>query len=130
MNLPEPSRTVDKRLVVIDAGLDSVQTLVTGVRPGAEVLLLDPQQDGLEQITAALAESPFSSLHIVSHGAPATLRLGNSELSLGNLARYGPLLQTWKVREILLYGCQVAAGDAGAEFLERLQRLTGAAIAA
>jgi hypothetical protein len=33
-------------------------------------------------------------------------------------------------RSLLLYGCQVAMGDAGAEFIEKLHRLTGANIAA
>jgi hypothetical protein len=30
----------------------------------------------------------------------------------------------------LLYGCNVAAGDSGAEFIEKLHQLTGANIAA
>ena len=39
-------------------------------------------------------------------------------------------MQGWSVSNLLLYGCNVAAGDGGAEFLEKLHRLTGANIAA
>lgn len=56
--------------------------------------------------------------------------LGNSQLSLDNLIHYAPQLQKWDVANLLLYGCNVAAGDAGKEFITKLHALTGAEIAA
>ncbi len=115
-------------LVVIDRNVDDISTLVNGVLAGAKVLVLDSATDSIEQITRALAEETFNSLHLVSHGAPGVLYLGNNPLTLDNLNHYSYLLQEWGVPEILLYGCNVAAGDSGEEFLGKLQRITGASI--
>ncbi|MGK7929595.1 MAG: DUF4347 domain-containing protein, partial [Spirulina sp.] len=57
-------------------------------------------------------------------------------LNAKNLTRYASLLQQWRSRlncphlEILLYGCQVAKGARGREFVEQFGRFTGAKIAA
>ena len=136
-------------LVVIDAQVDDYEVLLNGVVDGASTLLLDPRRDGVEQITEALAGSatPISSLHIVSHGSPGTLYLGSTQLSLETLAHYAPQLSRWfenalpasphphvpafsSTPSLLLYGCNIAAGDAGEEFIQKLHRLTGACISA
>jgi hypothetical protein len=124
-------------LVIIDRGVDRYSLLAEGAIAGAEVLLLEPMRDGIEQISNAIANSaPIRSLHIISHGAPGTLSLGNTQLSLENLAASAPLLQQWRSHrdsptlEILLYGCQVAKDTRGQEFVEQFGRLTGANIAA
>ncbi|MDZ8237047.1 MAG: DUF4347 domain-containing protein, partial [Nostoc sp. ChiQUE01a] len=118
-------------LVFIDSAVEDHQDLVKGVVPQAEVIVLTSQQDGIEQITAALqGRERLSSVHIVSHGAPGTLYLGNTELSLGTLERYSEHLKAWFTPSVLLYGCNVAMGDVGEEFLNKLHYLTGAGIAA
>ncbi|NER23393.1 MAG: DUF4347 domain-containing protein [Symploca sp. SIO1C2] len=118
-------------LVFIDAGVDDYQQLVAGVIPSAEVFVLDRWADGIEQISQVLPQyQQVEAVHLVSHGAPGCLYLGNSQLSLDTLNRYSNLLQQWQVVQLSLYGCQVAAGDAGAEFISKLQALTGAEIAA
>ncbi len=125
-------------LVIIDPSVEDYQVLIDGVVEGAKVFVLDANRDGIQQITEILhnlkskIQNPKSlfSLHIVSHGAPGTLYLGNGELSLGNLNQYAEELKTWAVDELLLYGCNVAAGDAGEEFLAKLYNLLGANIAA
>jgi hypothetical protein len=66
------------------------------------------------------------------------LYLGNSQLSLDTLDKYQADLKSWFVSplikggrgDLLLYGCQVAAGDAGEEFLAKLHTYTGANLAA
>jgi hypothetical protein len=118
-------------IIVIDSAVEDYQSLVSGIVPGTEVFVLDSAEDGVEQITRILKKFPnVAALHIVSHGSPGCLYLGNSQLSLDTLNRYSQQLQSWSAPNLLLYGCNVAAGDAGDEFLEKLHRLTGAAIAA
>jgi Ca2+-binding RTX toxin-like protein len=118
-------------VVFVDAGVDNYQQLVDGVIPSAEVFVLDREADGIEQISQVLQQrQDIGAVHIVSHGAPGCLYLGNSQLSLDTLNRYATQLQQWDVANLLLYGCNVAAGDAGEEFIEKLQALTGADIAA
>jgi Ca2+-binding RTX toxin-like protein len=118
-------------VVFVDAGVENYQQLVDGVIPTAEVFVLDAAADGIEQISQVLQQrQDVGAVHIVSHGAPGCLYLGNSQLSLDTLNRYAPQLQQWDVANLLLYGCNVAAGDAGAEFITKLHVLTGAEIAA
>ena len=78
-------------LVFIDSNVSDYSYLAAGVIPGAEVIILEPNQDGIKQITKALNSYSYSypiSLHIVSHGAPGCLYLGNTQLSLDTLAEY------------------------------------------
>ncbi|MDE5117160.1 MAG: DUF4347 domain-containing protein, partial [Trichodesmium sp. St2_bin2_1] len=64
-------------------------------------------------------------------GRPGCLYLGNGQLNVDNINDdYISDLQGWSVSNLLLYGCNVAAGDGGAEFLEKLHRLTGVNVAA
>jgi Ca2+-binding RTX toxin-like protein len=133
-------------LVFIDATVDDYQQLANSVIPDAEAIVLDPAQDGITQITTILAQHyNVRQIHIVSHGSPGCLHLGNTQLSLSTIDHYTPDLQRWQQAtdlsstlqpalstsfSLFLYGCNVAAGDAGAEFVEHLHRLTGATIAA
>lgn len=118
--------------VIIDPNIDTPQVLVDGVTEDSYVLVLDAHRDGIKQITELLqsAAIPPQSLHLISHGAPGTLYLGNTELSLSTLQDYAQFLGTWAIEHLLIYGCHVAAGDAGEEFLAKLNALTGASIAA
>ncbi|MEB3339349.1 DUF4347 domain-containing protein [Okeania sp.] len=118
-------------LVFIDAGVDKYHQLFDGVVAGATPFIVDTATDGIEQIDEILQQySGQKTVHIISHGAPGCLYLGNSQLSLGTLKQYAPLLEGWDIDSLLLYGCHVAAGDAGEEFVSKLQGVTGANIAA
>ncbi|UZO74948.1 DUF4347 domain-containing protein [Microcystis aeruginosa str. Chao 1910] len=119
-------------VVFLDAGVTDYQTLQAGVIPGIATVILTPNQDGIEQITAFLQQNPqITTIHLVSHGAPGCLYLGNCQLNLTNIYDYRQQLQNWaKINHILLYGCQVAAGDAGTEFINKLSQVTRAKIAA
>ena len=114
-------------LVVVDPRVEEPQSLVQSVIPLATALLLDSEQDSIAQITSALASGSYSSLHLVSHGSPGCLHLGNSKLSLDSLPTYSQQLMEWGVEEIQIYGCNVAQQP---QFLRELQRLTRANIAA
>ncbi|MBD2257439.1 DUF4347 domain-containing protein [Pseudanabaena sp. FACHB-2040] len=136
-NIPQVNTSM---LVIIDAGVDDYEFLVSGVVPGASVVVLNSEQDGVAQITQALEKAtvPVTELHIVSHGAPGTLYLGNTQLSLETLNYYAPQISQWLASSdsllsppsLLLYGCNIAAGDAGEEFIEKLQSLAKASILA
>jgi len=110
--------------------------LADGVLPGATVIILNPTSDGIGQITSALTQhqSP-QSLHIISHGAPGTLHLGATQINSHNLEDYRHQLQQWARAfsdkpDILLYGCNVASGETGTKFIQRLGEITSGNIAA
>ncbi|MGB3401231.1 MAG: DUF4347 domain-containing protein, partial [Microcoleaceae cyanobacterium] len=127
-------------LVIIDSAIENPEFLLNGIIQNAVTIILNPHQDGIEKITQALeCLNSISALHIISHGSPGSLQLGNTQLSLDTLEQYKKQLQNWfKVPLykgdlggfLVLYGCNVAAGDAGSEFIEKLHTLTGAEIAA
>ncbi|HEY9626595.1 MAG TPA: DUF4347 domain-containing protein [Coleofasciculaceae cyanobacterium] len=128
-------------LVIVDPNVDHYESLVQGVYPGTEVVILDAAQDGVAQITQAIARHtalsglPLSSLHVVSHGRSGEIQLGTSILNQQTLKQYAQQMQGWAKAlaahaEILLYGCQVAAGAIGQQFVRQISQLTGASIAA
>ena len=122
-------------LVVIDERLTDVEVLLQGVAPGATVLRLG-HGDDIGTITQKIQQlgQPVAEIHLVSHGAPGILHLGCSELSLDTLPQWSAQLAQWfqgaATPQLVLYGCNAAAGDAGAEFIAKLHQITGAAIAA
>ena len=124
------------RLVFIDPQVENYQSLVAGVLPNTSVVVLDADQDGIEQISQVLAtHRQINSLHIVSHGAPGQIYLGNSQLGYETLNRYAWQLINWANAlsadaQLLLYGCEVGQTEQGKAFVQRLSELTGAVVAA
>ncbi|MEG3929438.1 DUF4347 domain-containing protein, partial [Microcoleus sp. T3_D1] len=128
MNVPN----MNKQIIFVDSSVQNYQSLIQGI-DAARIFILNENSSGIAQITNALAnQKDIEAIHILSHGAPGILYLGNTQLSLDTLNLYAHQLQQWGLTasQILLYGCSVAAGDAGAEFIEKLHQLTGAAISA
>ncbi|HAZ47375.1 MAG TPA: hypothetical protein DCZ55_23695 [Cyanobacteria bacterium UBA11371] len=132
------------RIVFIDPTVSDYQTLINGIKPDTEVVVLDPNTDGVQQITDALTGEVYSAVHIISHGSPGSIQIGRSHLGDDNITNYAGALQQWQKSltpdaDILLYGCDVAippippliqGGQGGISFLSRLADLTGADIAA
>lgn len=122
------------RLVFIDPTVEDYQTLVAGVLPDTEVIILDADRDGVEQISEILAGCiGITSLHIVSHGAPGRVYLGNTQFGQHTVNRYARQLMNWAYAfsadaQILLYGCDVAKTHLGKAFVHCLSELTGAVV--
>ena len=123
-------------LLFIDANVTDYQSLVAGVTSGTEVHVLNPIEDAVTQITQTLlGRTGISSVHIVSHGETGGLQLGTTKLDVSSLDRYTSQLDSWSQSltedaDILLYGCNVAQGEQGLNFVQRLGQITGADIAA
>ncbi|WP_177224681.1 tandem-95 repeat protein [Variovorax sp. 770b2] len=124
------------QIVFIDPGVSDVSTLLQGIDPSAEVIFLDNRSDGLSQIASALqGRTDIGAIHILSHGDPGELRLGNAVYDNAGLsARSADLAAIGRALgaegDILLYGCDTAQGVVGAQFAHSLSRLTGADVAA
>ncbi|AFY85156.1 DUF4347 domain-containing protein [Oscillatoria acuminata] len=125
-----------RSIAIFDAAVENWESLAAGVLPGTEVAILHRDRDGVAQIAELLAtRSNIEALHIVSHGSPGSLYLGSVLLNTDNLDSYSQTLGQWRnalsgKAEILLYGCEVAAGEIGESFVQRLSEITGAEIAA
>lgn len=70
-----------KNLVFIDRRVNNYQVLVQGLSPEIAWVLLDPEQDGVQQMQAAVqGYTGHDSIHIVSHGSAGALHLGSTVL--------------------------------------------------
>lgn len=123
-------------LYIIDKSLTDYQTLVESLPENSVYFLLEPEQNGPQQIADILSTyNDLSSIHIFSHGDSGQLRLGNTLLHNENLDYYKDLLgiigdALSEQGDILLYGCNVASGADGRYFLDQLSKYTAADVAA
>jgi uncharacterized delta-60 repeat protein len=124
------------QLIVIDSRVNDSQSLINSINIDAALLILDPLRDGLEQIASALnSVAELDAIQIISHGSPGSLQLGASIINNSNLSQYSNQLALIgsalkKDGDILLYGCDIAQGETGTDFISQLANLTGADVAA
>ena len=124
-----------QEVVFIDSSVRDYQQLVSALKPGSEVVILDGSKDGLKQITDYLdGRSGIDAIHIISHGSEGQLLLGTEVLSTANLQnRAGELAAIGAALssegDILLYGCDLAKGS-GQLLVEQLASLSSADVAA
>nr|WP_198264388.1 DUF4347 domain-containing protein [sulfur-oxidizing endosymbiont of Gigantopelta aegis] len=98
--------------------------------------IVDAEKDGIDQVSDILSQyNDLSAVHIFSHGASGALLLGAGRLTTNTLQQESRKVQNWgnalaKNGDILLYGCNVAEGEKGEQFVQELARLTQADVAA
>lgn len=125
-----------RHLVFIDSRVANPDLIIRALPPDSAWVLLPQEQDGIAHILAHLdAYSDLESLQLVGHGSQGLLLFGTTLLTREALvsrsdavAAIGRALQPGG--DILLYGCDVAAGVEGAAFIQQLADVTGADIAA
>ncbi|KAB8041692.1 Ig-like domain-containing protein, partial [Janthinobacterium aquaticum] len=123
-------------IVFIDASVQNSQSLLAGLKPGVEVIMLDRNSDGVQQIADALkGRHGLDSIQILSEGNNGRILLGSATLADSNIDTYRAALAGWggALRaggDILLFGCNVANTATGDHFVNRLAELTGADVAA
>jgi hypothetical protein len=123
-------------VLFIDAGVVNAEVLAAGVAADVLVVKLASWRDGVEQIATVLRNyEGLDSIQIVSHGAAGQLQLGNTLLDAAHLGDYAAALGEWGAAlsdsgDLLLYGCDVAAGSSGQSFIDSLALRTGADVAA
>ncbi|MEA2876326.1 MAG: hypothetical protein QOF14_1522 [Hyphomicrobiales bacterium] len=129
---------VVRSVVFIDPSVSESRSLLEGVRANHLAVVLDRNTDGLDQIAEILAARGLRDLpaiHIVSHGTPGQIHIGATLLNARALAGHAGLLADIGAAlapggGILLYGCDVASGATGRQFIEELSIYTGADVAA
>ena len=131
MELP----TMNKQVIFVDSSVQDYQSLIDNADT-AQIVILDNISSGIEQITNALAnQKNIESVQILSHGSEGSLKLGTDVLNGNDIENFNTQLKQWgnaltENGDILLYGCDVAAGETGKNFVERLSEITGADVAA
>lgn len=126
-----------RNILFIDAFVEDYQTIIDSLPQGFETVVLDSTRDGVLQMADYLSryQGEVTAVHIISHGSAGQLSLGNTTLNSASLDIYRDALATIgsalsEQGDILLYGCNVAAGEVGQVFIDALAELTGADVAA
>ncbi|MEI7934994.1 MAG: DUF4347 domain-containing protein, partial [Chlorobiaceae bacterium] len=105
-----------REVFFLDATLSDLATLTSSLPVNAEIHLIDPKQDGLEQIALMLQGlGGIDVIHLFSHGSAGALQLGSTTLSGSTINNYSATLSQIGASlsptgDILLYGCNVGAG--------------------
>ncbi|HEX5394096.1 MAG TPA: DUF4347 domain-containing protein [Rhodocyclaceae bacterium] len=127
-----------KEVVFVDTSVADYKTLEAGIRDGVGIVEIGGNQDGLAQMAKwAETHTGYDAIHILSHGSEGALHLGTnlvtdatltSAVAQAELAEIGHALNVGG--DLLVYGCNVAAGADGAKFVADLAADTGADVAA
>ncbi len=128
--------------VFVDTGAEDYQQLVDDLLADSdparqfEIVYLDAEQDGIQQISDALrGQSGIDAIHFVTHGTDYAVKLGDTWLHVDNLDGHAGDIAAWgsaldSDADLLFYGCDLAGGEEGRALLEAMQQLTSADIAA
>ncbi len=141
-----PSQTSDQantrhELVFVDPGVADYEKLIDGLASDnpnrhIDVVVLDTRYDGIQQITAALADHiALDAVHFVTHGTDGAVKLGDTWLDIDNMDAYAGQIAQWNLSlkadaDLLFYGCDLAGNADGEALVEAIGTLTGADVAA
>ena len=124
-------------IIFIDSTVENIAVILGNIASTTEVIILDSEQDGVEQIAATLeGRSGLDAIHIISHGRSGTLDLGNTKLTEatinGKHADEMAIIRNAlsEDADLLIYGCNFGANARGASAIEALASATGADVAA
>ncbi|NJK77323.1 MAG: DUF4347 domain-containing protein, partial [Richelia sp. CSU_2_1] len=101
-------------IVILDPTVPDSHHIIQGIKPETATYILESQTDAIEQITTILdRHQDIAALHIISHGAPSHIQLGNTQLNNQTLPHYSQQIQKWRNSltadaAIIIYGCNVA----------------------
>ncbi|MDQ6972986.1 MAG: DUF4347 domain-containing protein, partial [Mariprofundaceae bacterium] len=121
-----------REVVFVEADTANLKELLGKATPNRQVVVLSPNRDGVVQMTRVLSRmQQVDAVHIFSHGEGGKIKLGKGELSTENMQKYQKHLKAWAAHmtnaaDILVYGCNVAEGARGADFVRMLAELTQA----
>ena len=135
----DSAQASDRALVFVDPQVENYQQLLDSLpalSSGVQTVILDASRDGIDQITETLADQrDIAAIHILSHGTAGKIQLGNTILDSESISGYSQQLRQWsrsltESGDLLVYGCNVAAGETGVQTIQTLSELTGADVAA
>ena len=120
------NQDLSQQLILIDSNLEGIVDNIS-LQPNTQLHYFD----NIDEISSLLLqEQNLNAVHIFSHGDSGTLQLGDTTLNNGNLTDYQDTLTQWgnsltENGDILFYGCNLAQGQAGQDFVNQLANITG-----
>ena len=136
MTTLQTNDTAAREIIFVDSRVKDADSLLKGFSPGAQVVYLKAGEDGLQQMAKALGErGDVGAVHVLAHGSEGQMWLGTTFLDESTLAGQSEALAAigrglTADGDLLVYACNLAQGEAGAQFVSNLAALTGADVAA
>ncbi|MFI8750259.1 DUF4347 domain-containing protein [Vreelandella lionensis] len=131
------AHTPSRQIAAIDTSIAGHEALIHDARAqGMEILLLSGDSDGIEELAAKLSGTQnVDGLHLFTHGSEGQIHMGDDVLSSESLTDHAEALALIRGSfseegDLLVYGCDVGAGEQGRQFVEELALVTGADVAA
>jgi hypothetical protein len=127
----------DLHLVVDDGGSNvDLYKLLAGQGFQAGLVSASAGLGGINEAVGSYGSGQlFDSIHLYSHAAKGSLGLGDTSIDLGDfdsfrgeLARLGSQIRPGG--DLLLYGCNLAAGEEGSQLVQKIHDITGVDVAA
>ena len=125
-----------KEIAFVDRKVDDLATLLAGLRPELDPILLSDDEPALCQIARMVRRwDGLDAIHVIAHGRVGEVNFGAGALSLESLAGHAADLRAigqalGNDGKLLLWSCQTAAGARGSAFVEALESATGAEVRA
>ncbi|MBL4644839.1 MAG: DUF4347 domain-containing protein [Rhizobiales bacterium] len=126
---------LQKTIVFVDAEISDISVFLALDDPAIEFYSIDKSQNPFGQIAQILAgREGLSSIHILSHGNTGRLHIGGLDITSSDLVEFGAELaiigeSLADTGDILIYGCNVAEGASGRQFLQAMAMMTNADVA-
>ena len=131
-----PAEAHGGHLVILDHAISPDPTWQQAVPANAEIVVLYPGIDAVAQITQILeGRRSVESVHLISHGRSGEIVLAGQCIDHQTLVARAREFQAWGKclaphADMIVYGCDVASGEQGKQFVDRLSRLIQCDIAA
>jgi hypothetical protein len=132
----KPVTAHTSEILFVDPSVSDLNTILCGLRPEVEAVVLDAGEPAARQIAATLAgRHDLDAVHIIAHGAPGRVRFAGGDWSAATLAddaegfaAIGRALG--EDGDLRLWSCDTGAGAAGEAFVAGLAQATLADVAA
>jgi N-acetylneuraminic acid mutarotase len=126
---------IKREIAFIDRNIDDLETLLVGMRPDVEPILLSNDEPALRQMARAVqGRAGLETIHVIAHGRPGEVSFGAGTVSAGTLDLHSEDLhaigQALNGGEIGLWCCRAGQGAAGAAFGVALARARPVEVAA
>ncbi len=131
-----PSPATPREVVFVDSRVEDLDAFRRAAGPDRLVVTVGADEDGLARITETLKGlRGVDAVHIVSHGKDGGLLLGADWVDAAAVGTHARDIEGWRASltetaDLLLYGCDIGAGSAGATLMARLSAASGADVAA
>ena len=142
VDTPQSDSLLRHEIAFVDTGAEDYELLVSDLLTNQsddkhiEVILLDSNRNGIEQITETLANyKNIDAVHLISHGSEGQINLGNVVLNSEFLVQNTTEISQWKEAftddgDLLIYGCNLAATDQGQNLVNSISTITNTDVAA